>query len=206
MKLLLVRHGQTDWNFTQRFQGHSDIPLNDTGRGQARSLAMRLSSQPFDVVYSSDLGRAFETANILAAGKGEVKTDARLRELNFGEWEGLTYYEIEQKQPEKLATWEKDVYKNAPPNGETVEQLSKRVQCALDDLHEMHSDQTMLIVAHGGVLQSLVCQVLKLPSRMYWQFHTSPASLSEVAFYPAGAIINLWNDTSHLFNASRNGG
>jgi alpha-ribazole phosphatase len=205
MKLLLIRHGQTDWNRAQRFQGQSDIPLNDAGQYQASALARRLSSQPFDVVYASDLGRALETANILAAGKKEVMPDARLREINFGTWEGLTYDEIKQKYSDTLATWENDVYQNAPPNGETVEQLAKRVQSALNDFHERHKEQTLLIVAHGGVLQSLICLALKLSPIMYWQFHISPASLSEVTFYPAGAILNLLNDTSHLACGTRKG-
>lgn len=202
MKLYLIRHGQTDWNLAQRFQGQSDIPLNEVGRRQANALADRLSSQPFDAVYSSDLGRAFETANIIAGGSIEIKTDLRLREMDFGDWEGATYNKIKEEYPDALATWEDDVYKNAPPNGETLEQLVIRAQSVLKDILENRKDKTVLLVAHGGVLQSLICLALNLPSRMYWQFHVSPASLSEISFYPAGAIVNLLNDTSHLGNIS----
>lgn len=204
MKLVLIRHGQTDWNLAQRLQGHSEIPLNATGRDQASALARRLSNQSFDLIYTSDLERAMETATILAGGKKEVKTDPRLREINFGAWEGLTYDEIKQKYPEKLALWENDVYHNAPPNGETVEQLTKRIKLALDDLNANHN-RTLMVVAHGGALQSMVCLALNLSPRMYWQFQLSPASLSEISFYPAGAMINLWNDTSHLDHDLRKG-
>jgi alpha-ribazole phosphatase len=196
MNLFLIRHGQTNWNLEQRFQGQSDIPLNETGRKQAAVLADRLSADPFDAIYSSDLQRATETAKIICVS--QIHPDARLREVNFGDWEGLTYDEIKAKHPETLAAWESDIFKNAPPHGETLEGLSVRVQSMLDELREKYEDQNILIVAHGGVLQTLICLALKLPPTMYWQFHLSTASLSEVAFYPAGAILNSLNDTSHL--------
>lgn len=200
MNLLLIRHGQTDWNLAQRFQGQSDIPLNETGRKQAQALAERLAAEPFDAVYSSDLQRATETARITCRSgfQPDICPDPRLREVNFGNWEGLTYDEIKAKHPETLAAWESDIFKNAPPHGETLEGLAIRVQSMLDELREKHEDQNILIVAHGGVLQTLICLALKLPPTMYWQFHLSTASLSEIAFYPAGAILNSLNDTSHL--------
>ncbi len=196
MNLLLIRHGQTNWNLEQRFQGQSDIPLNETGRKQAAALAERLAAETFDAVYTSDLQRATETAKIICASP--IHPDPRLREVNFGDWEGLTYDEIKAKHPETLAAWEADIFKNAPPHGETLEGLAERVQFILDELRAKHQDQRILIVAHGGVLQTLICLALKLPPTMYWQFHLSTASLSEVAFYPAGAILNSLNDTSHL--------
>jgi len=110
----------------------------------------------------------------------------------------LTYDEIKEKFPDALITWESDVYKTAPPNGETLEELALRTQSILSELHERHQDQTVLLVAHGGTLQTIVCLALNLNPSMYWQFHLSPASLSEIAFYPAGAIVNFLNDTSHL--------
>lgn len=198
MKLFLVRHGQTDWNFAQRFQGQSDIPLNEAGRQQAHALAERLMNQDFDAVYSSDLKRALETGKIIAKDKADTRVDPRLREIHFGDWEGMRYAEIKEKYPAALATWENDVYQNAPPGGETVKQLTERVQSALNDFHREHTGQSVLIVAHGGVLQSLICLALKLHPLMYWQFQISPASLSEIAFYPTGAILNSLNDTSHL--------
>jgi len=196
MKLLLIRHGQTDWNIARRFQGHSDVPLNQTGLTQAKALAERLSSQHIDALYSSDLQRALETAKIVR--KSEWHSDPRLREINFGDWEGLTYKEIREKYPAALAERENDIYKNAPPHGETLEQLCARVQSMLDELYAKHKDQVVLIVSHGGVLQILLCLALKIKPTMYWQFHLSTASLSEIAFYPDGAILNLLNDTCHL--------
>ena len=203
MKLLLVRHGQTDWNIARRFQGQSDIPLNKVGQKQAMTLANRLSKQPIDAIYSSDLQRAMETSKVItqmSVCKPELRSDPRLREINFGDWEGLTYNEIKEKYHDVLVARENDVYKNAPTNGETLEQLTIRVQSMIDELYAKHKDQTVLVVAHGGVLQILLCLALKLNPTMYWQFHLSTASLSEIAFYPDGAMLNLLNDTSHLSN------
>ena len=201
MKLLLIRHGQTDWNILRRFQGQSDIPLNEVGQKQAMALADRLSTQHIDTLYFSDLQRTHETANIISSLSGckpELHPDPHLREINFGDWEGLTYNEIKEKYPDTLAERENDIYKNAPPNGETLEQLCMRVQSMLDELYAKHKDQVVLIVSHGGMLQVLLCLALNLKPTMYWQFHLSTASLSEIAFYPYGAILNLLNDTSHL--------
>jgi len=203
MKLFLVRHGQTDWNILRRFQGQSDIPLNEVGQKQAMALADRLSTQHIDTLYFSDLQRTHETANIISSLSGckpELHPDPHLREINFGDWEGLTYNEIKEKYPDALAERENDIYKNAPPNGETLEQLCTRVRTILDELYAKHKDQVVLIVSHGGVLQILLCLALNLKPTMYWQFHLSTASLSEVAFYPKGdgAILNLLNDICHL--------
>ena len=199
MKLLLTRHGQTDWYSAQRFQGQSDVPLNEAGIQQATALAKRLSREQVDLIYASDLRRAHETARLIAAHHAcEIHTDPRLREIKFGAWEGLTYKEIKKNDPTTLAAWETDILTTSAPNGETLNQLSARVQSMLNDLRDQHADQTVLIVAHGGPLQVLLCLSLNMSPAMYWHFRLSPASLSEIAFYSAGAIINLMNDTSHL--------
>jgi len=202
MKLFLVRHGETDWNLAQRFQGHSDVPLNQVGLQQAKALRDRLLDETIALIYSSDLERAYETAKIISNGKNKLRTDARLREIHFGDWEGLTYNEIQEKDPSLLIAWEQDVYKTAPPNGETLEELASHTQSILNDLLVNHEAETILVVAHGGVLQTLICLALNISPAMYWQFHISPASLSEISFYPAGAILNLLNDSSHLTGIS----
>jgi alpha-ribazole phosphatase len=199
MKLLLVRHGQTDWNINRRFQGQSDVPLNEVGRQQATALVNRLSREHIDVLFASDLQRAHETARIIAAQQAcEIRLDARLREINFGAWEGLTYDEIKHNDPAVLAAREADIFTTAAPDGETLNQLTTRVESVLNDLHTQYAAQTTLMVAHGGPLQILLCLALDLSPSKYWQFHLATASLSEIAFYPAGAIINLMNDTCHL--------
>jgi len=145
------------------------------------------------------LQRAQATAQAIAACQTcPVVIEPRLREIGFGDWEGLTYAEIAICDPSGLAAWEEDILENAPPGGETLNQLAGRVQAALDELLLAHEGETLLLVAHGGPLQVLVCLVLGLPPEMYWHFHLSPGSLSEIAVYPQGAIVNLLNDTCHL--------
>jgi alpha-ribazole phosphatase len=200
MQLYLVRHGQTDWNLKHRFQGQTDIPLNKTGEDQVQKIAQRLSKIKIDAIYSSDLKRTVQTADCIIASHHKVKciTDPRWRELSFGEWEGLTYDEIKAREPELLEKWQTDPLNAAAPKGETLQQLATRVDSALDDLRADHADQTVLLTVHGGTIQALVCLALGVELKHYWQFAVSSASLSEIAFYSRGAIINLFNDTSHI--------
>jgi len=195
-RLLLVRHGLTDWNAAQRFQGQHDVPLNETGERQAAALARRLAGEPLQDIYSSDLQRALATTSSIAAMRQacRVVIEPRLREVSFGEWEGLTYTEIAARDPAGLAAWEDNILENAPPGGETLTQLAGRVQAVLGELLLAHTNETLLLVAHGGPLQVLVCLALGLPPGKYWQFHLSPGSLSEIAIYPQGAIVNLLNE------------
>ena len=194
-RLLLVRHGLTDWNAAQRFQGQRDIPLNETGQRQAAALGERLAGEPLQAIYASDLQRAQATALAIAARHScPFVAEPRLREISFGAWEGLTYAEITARDPAGLAAWEEDILENAPPGGETLNQLAGRVQTVMDELLRAHAGETLLLVAHGGPLQVLLCLAMGLPPEKYWQFHLSPGSLSEIAVYPQGAIVNLLNE------------
>src|SRR5204863_7927182 len=146
--LLLVRHGETDWNREGRWQGHSDTPLNEAGRAQARDLAAQLPD--VDVVYSSDLARARETAEILAEALGlEVRLDPRLRERGFGAWEGKTSAEIEAAFGDEHARWMGGEAPGAA-DAEPFDEFGARGQEFVTDVLARHADETVLIVAHGG--------------------------------------------------------
>jgi broad specificity phosphatase PhoE len=149
--ILLARHGETDWNRDRRVQGHSDQPLNETGRTQSHALADDLEGLPVEAVYSSDLARAFETARIVADRLGLPVTALRdLREKNFGSWEGLTDEEVFRRFPEaRGGSW---------GDGETPEELSERVLRALRRIAVEHPDGEVLVVAHGGPLRALLRQ------------------------------------------------
>ena len=200
-RFLLVRHGQTEWNAQGRFMGQLDIPLNATGHAQAVALAGRLKDEQVNLIYTSDLSRARDTANAIRsslASHVDLRLDARLRENNFGNWQGLTYSEIQERDPQSLALWEKDQLNNAPPNGETVREFHERVASFYHEVCEQPKDETVLVVAHGGSLQLLIIHALGLTPDRYWQFHLSNASLSDLRTYDMGAILNLLNGTSHL--------
>ena len=149
--LLLVRHGETDWNRDGRWQGHSDTHLNEAGREQARSVAAEVGE--VDVVYSSDLARARETADIIAEELGvEVHVDARLRERSFGAWEGLTAAEIEADFSDSHARWRAGNGAGAD-DAEPFDAFGARVRAFLADALERHPDETVLVVAHGGSIR-----------------------------------------------------
>ena len=153
-ELLLVRHGETDWNRDRRFQGHADPGLNDIGREQAWALADELASERVDAIYTSDLARASETAEIIAEQVGApVVLDRELREIDVGEWQGLTWPEIEARYPEGVRNWHE--HGHGWERGETYEALGERVVAALRRISAAHPGGRVLIVGHGGTVRSI---------------------------------------------------
>jgi len=147
-RILLARHGETDWNRERRWQGQSDTPLNDTGREQARALAEELAGEPLDAVYSSDLIRAHETARVVAEQRGlDVVAIRDLRERSFGSLEGLTTDEIQARYPGLELPWS---------DGEPREAMAERVLGALKRIAETHPDAHVLVVSHGGPLRAVL--------------------------------------------------
>lgn len=156
----LVRHGQTDWNLEGRYQGQSDVPLNAAGRVQAQLAADRLEGTHLDAIYASDLRRASETAEIIAARLGlPVKFDPRLREINQGEWEGQLVAEIQQKYTDLWHQRGEDALALRPPGGETVGEVAGRVTTALTEIAAQNPRGTLLIVSHGLALATVLCRV-----------------------------------------------
>jgi len=147
--ILLARHGETDWNLNRRVQGHSDTPLNDTGRAQAQALGEELAGERIDAVYSSDLVRAHETARAVAQPRGLGVTAIRdLRERHFGTWEGLTDDEIFARfDPTPDTSW---------GDGETREEMAERVLDALRRIAATHPGSRVLVVSHGGPLRAVL--------------------------------------------------
>jgi 2,3-bisphosphoglycerate-dependent phosphoglycerate mutase len=151
--LLLARHGETDWNSERRWQGHTDRPLNARGRRQARALATALAARDVAAVYASDLQRAHETATIVADRLGlPVVADSDLREVDVGEWSGLSAAEAEARYPAGFRRW-RDGY-HGWEQGETYEQLGQRVVAALLRIAARHPGQTVLVVTHGGSIRA----------------------------------------------------
>ena len=151
--LLLARHGETDWNGERRWQGHSDQPLNDTGRGQAAELAASLAGTPISAIYSSDLARARETAEIVAERLGlAVVVDAGLREVDVGSWSGVTHDEIRQRYPEEFARWQEGG--QGWEGGESYDEMGERAVATLLRLADRHAGETILVVAHGGTIRA----------------------------------------------------
>jgi probable phosphoglycerate mutase len=151
----LARHGETDWNRERRWQGHLDPPLNALGREQARALAEALADEPIAAVYSSDLRRALDTAEIVAGRlKLAVHANASLRELDVGDWSGQTLAELRARYPAPVTRWE---YSGEPgwKGGESHENMAARVLRALRVIAAAHEGEEVLAVSHGGPMRAL---------------------------------------------------
>jgi alpha-ribazole phosphatase len=183
-RIWLVRHGITQWNSEQRFCGHSDIPISAEGRRQAQWLARRLSTEQITAIYSSDLLRAQRTAEIIASPHSlQVNGMAAWREISFGDWEGLTYGQIELhqgRQPEFF----RDPVHFAPPGGESLMDLTRRVQKAFIELVR-EQEGAIVLVSHGGPLRALLCCLLAMPLERQWQLRIDHGSLSALDVLPS---------------------
>ncbi len=197
--LYLVRHGETVANFEGRIQGHTDSPLTDLGTRQALAAAKRLSTETFDAIYSSDLGRALTTAKTIAQPHTlTVETTDLLREAYLGEVQGLTTDEFAERYPEEFKRWREDSIINRPPGGESLEHVVERCRKFLDYVLNQHAeDERLLVVVHGGSLRGLICAALDLPTTFFARIRSANASLSilEIGNRPA---LRLLNDTCHL--------
>jgi broad specificity phosphatase PhoE len=181
--LLLARHGETDWNRARRWQGHADRPLTDRGRAQAAALAERLADIALDAVYSSDLRRARDTAEAVAAIQGvDVVELAELREVNVGSWEGLTRDEAEARLPDGLRRWRAGG--TGWDDGETYAEMSRRVLAAVERIATDHEGGRVLIVSHGGPIRAIHGAALGLDVEAYRRIRpVEPnARLSAVCF------------------------
>ena len=198
-RLFLVRHGNTKLNSAERFWGQTDVELGAGGVRQAEQLRDRLASEKIDVIYSSNLCRATETARIIAANhQADIIICAELREVNFGKLEGLTFKEVSQLYPEVTEAWTKNSPTLKYPGGESVAQLNNRVSKFLKRLEKHTPEETILIVAHSAPLRMLICHLLGIEIQHWRQLRLELASLSILETYPQRAILNLLNDTSHL--------
>jgi len=168
-RLLLIRHGETDWNTEGRYQGQSDVPLNATGREQAQQLAQALRGSALEAIYSSDLLRARETAEALARATGApLHVDPRLREVGLGEWEGQLFSDIQQRYPDLLRRRREDPLNFAPPGGETVAALRSRLLSAVQDIISLHPGGRAALVSHGFALAVIKVSLNGHPIEQVW--------------------------------------
>lgn len=168
-RLILIRHGETDWNVEGRYQGQSDVPLNAHGREQAARLAEALREADIRAVYSSDLARARETAEALARATGlTVHPDRRLREIDQGEWEGMLFADIQARYAREFERRRADPLSVAPPGGETVGQVRQRVLAAVEDILRRHPAETVAVISHGLALAIVRAEYQGHPIEKVW--------------------------------------
>ena len=203
-RIIAVRHGETAWNVDSRIQGQLDIQLNDTGRWQARCVGQALCSEPLAAIYSSDLGRAHETARAIGEASGiPVVAHPGLRERRFGMFEGKTFDEIQTNWPEHALNWKRRIPEWQPPEGgESLLQLRERVARTVADMAARHCGELIAVVAHGGVLDTLyrIATGQEVNSPRTWQLPNG--AINRLLWTPEGFTLVGWSDTQHLEHAS----
>jgi len=183
-RLLLARHGETDWNRLGRWQGQTNVPLNDVGRRQAMALCSSLKDEQLAAVYCSTLQRAVETAHAIAAAhRLNVCRDARLNEIKLGKWEGMTRKDIAARYPDLLQAWEADPSSVRPPDGESIVELQDRVMAVIDEISLAYPGETVCIIGHkmtNGIIRSrymglpLAEALSSVPAHAVWEVAELP--------------------------------
>lgn len=197
-KIILIRHGQTDWNLKKRYCGFSDINLNERGKKQADKLSKILNKEKIHRVYSSDMKRTVQSAKIVLKNTSIEKIRG-FREINFGIFEGLTYKEAMDKYSEIYTKWIANPLNFIIPKGESLNCLAKRVRKAWKKLISKNSRKTIAIFSHAGPIRIILCDLLKLDLRReFWKLNPSSASINIIEFNKRKFKIKLLNNTSYL--------
>ncbi len=204
MKLILVRHGETEWVRQHRYQGSTDIPLNRQGILQARATGKALKASKPKLIYSSAMQRANQTAQEIARiCRKKITVDPRLNELSFGKWEGHRHAKISDQFPAASKAWYLANWNSCPPDGESLKSLSQRIGSFLKDLSKHYSKKsTCVIVTHGGPIRMFLILILKVAPTVFWTFRVDPASINVIHLTITRKELILLNSQCHL-NGSR---
>jgi probable phosphoglycerate mutase len=198
-RIIAIRHGETAWNVDTRIQGQLDIPLNDTGHGQARRMGRALADEGIDAIYASDLSRAFETARYLGLSTGvEVVAEPGLRERAFGEFQGRTFLEVESELPEQARRWRQRDPHFSPAGGESLLQLRARVVGTAERLAARHPGELIALVGHGGVMDVLYRAATRLEVDAPRTWALGNTAINRLLWSPEGFALVGWGDTRHL--------
>lgn len=200
-RVVFIRHGQTEWNKSGRYQGQSDVALSEEGIGQARCLAEHFPLDRLDCAYSSDLQRSMATAEIVAGRFGlAVQKEPSFRELSFGDWEGLTYQEIVSGWPEAMTNFLTHPDIMEIPHGETFAQVRERAMQRLWEIVAEHEsrDHVVGIFAHGAVLRTMLTALMQMPLSNVWTLSQYNTAVSIVRFDEGRPTVELLNSTAHL--------
>ncbi len=198
-QVIIVRHGQTQWNIKGIRQGHLDSELTEKGISQAKALAERLTREKFSALYSSDLGRAMQTARMIGEATGhKIVTDARLRERHLGIFQGLDGEEIKEKYPEEYKLHRSLGPEYAIPGGESTRQQVDRNVACLNELARKHAGETIVVVTHGGVVSGFFRHTLSIPLEAPRRFEFVNAGVNLFNYEDGAWFLQTWGDVSHL--------
>ncbi|NLK44653.1 MAG: histidine phosphatase family protein [Tissierellia bacterium] len=198
-KLYLIRHGQSEWNILSKVQGQKDANLTNIGREQARKLGKRLIDENIDIIFSSDLSRALETAEIISSMINKPVVESKeIQEINFGPWEGLTLAEIQKKYKEEYLIWMKKPDKFKLEGAETLDNLKNRVMKYVEKVLIENKDKNIAIVSHNATLKIIILNLLGMGNAFYKNISLNNVSLSIIECRQYNNVLTLLNDTSHL--------
>ncbi len=198
-KFILFRHGQTEWNVGERFRGHADLALDETGLTQAQEIAARLKDEDIRAIYSSPLRRARQTAQPLAdALHLSVQTHEGLGDIDFGALEGMTIEEARQSFPDVIAAWLNRPGHVKFPKGESFRAMRTRIQVMLDELSNKHDGEMIALVSHKVVCGAILCLVLGMDADALWQIQQDVACINRFEKRSLGWVVTLVNDVGHL--------
>lgn len=197
--ILLIRHGQTEWNRVERFRGRVDLELNEMGIKQAEATAERIARWQVSAIYCSPLKRTMRTGQALGQGLNlEVKPLPGLIDIDFGNWQGLSPEEVASRDSAAYAQWLENPHLVRFPDGESLEQVRERVTAAVDDLLPQHPEGTVVLVSHKVVCKILVLSLLGLDNSRFWQVEQDVCAINLFKVIDGVPIALLLNDTCHL--------
>lgn len=198
--IILVRHGQTEWNRFERFRGRADIPLDQTGLEQAAATGRRIASEwKPAAVYSSPLSRSVRTAESIAFQHGlPVQVEPGLVDIDYGEWQGLTSDEARQRWPQEISAWYNQPELAFIPGGETLDQLRARLMRTLDELLLRHPDATIVLVGHTVINRVILLAVLGLGNQRFWRLRQDTCAINVFQAEAGDFTLLSLNDTCHL--------
>ena len=199
VKIVLLRHGETDWNKQEIFRGRADVDLNERGREQARAVATALRNVRINAIYSSPLRRAVETAETIAAPhRLEVRIDDGFIDFDYGAWQGLSHNEVQRRYSKLYKAWLEKPHTVRLEGGESLRSVRRRAMRSLQSIVERDDGDTVVIVSHRVVNKVILCSVLELGNSRFWHIRQDTCALNIFEWSRDGYTMRLLNDTCHL--------
>jgi broad specificity phosphatase PhoE len=197
--IILIRHGETDWNREQVFRGRIDVALNEVGLTQARAVQESLKETEIDGIYSSPLSRAFETATIVGENRNvEVRGEEGLIDIDFGAWQGLSHQKVKEEYKDVYETWLAQPDLVTFPDGESLKEVRIRSMESLEEVIKNNPGKTLALVSHRVVLKVLLCTILGLELSRFWYLRQDTCAINRVEYKDGNYLLTLLNDTGHL--------
>lgn len=202
--IYIVRHGQTEWNLLGKTQGHGNSDLTPKGIEQAELLADSMTKYPIDYIYSSDLGRAYQTAEIIGNKLNiEVEQTEALREMNFGTWEGRIIKDIIEEDPELYKMWRNEPHLAKIPQGETLSQIKERTDAFIKEINEKYDGKHIVLVTHSLCARIMLLSFLDSDVKNIYRINQANTALNIIELRDYGPVVMKMNDTTHIINDTK---